>query len=156
MKEHEEYAVGKIWGIHKKYKSLSWSENFLGGHFSIGRFTWYGCNAMLYAMNFRTKKLGYICFRPPNFCFGKYRKPYLYFSPNGTPWASTYYLGPDKNEKIRAKIRKLNFGHGFNASSSSINSKYLELMALNRKFETMYISSYDVDKYFKDNFEEIP
>ena len=83
----------RIWGIHKKYKGLSWWENFLGGHFTIGKFTWYGCNAMMYAMNFHTKKWGYICFRPPNFCMGKYRSPYFYLSPNGTPWACTFYFG---------------------------------------------------------------
>ena len=143
----------RIWGIHKKYKSLSWCENFLGGHISIGRFTWYGCNAMYYAMNFKTKRFGYICFRPPNFCFGEYRKPYLYFSPNGTPWACTYYLGSDKIERIRAKIRKLNFGHGFDASSVSKHGKYPELMALNRKFESMHIYSWDVEKYCKDILE---
>lgn len=140
----------KIWGIHKKYKGLSWWENFLGGHFTLGRLTWYGCNAMQYAVNFRTKRFGYICFRPPNFCYGEYRKPYFYLSPNGTPWACTFYLGSDKNEKIRAKIRKLNFGHGFNASSSSDNGKYPELMALNRKFESMHIYTWDVEKHCQD------
>lgn len=144
----------RIWGIHKKYKSLSWFENFLGGHFSIGRLTVYGCNGMYYAMNFKTKRFGYICFRPPNFCFGKYRKPYLYFSPNGTPWASTFYLGASKQERIKSKIRKLNFGHGFNSCRGLEGSKYLELVALNRKFEDLIICDYDVETYCQDILSE--
>jgi hypothetical protein len=140
----------KIWGIHKKYKALSWWENFLGGHFSIGKFTWYGCNAMMYAMNLGTKRWGYICLQPPSFCMGTYRKPHFYLSPNATPWACTFYLGADKEQKIRAKIRKMNFGHGFNASSDSIGSKYNLLMALN----SMTVNDYDVQEYCKDILEE--
>ena len=61
-----------------------------------------------------------------------------------------FILGSDKGEKYRATIRKLNFGHGFDASSSSKKGKYLELMALNRKFESMHIYAHDVVRYCQD------
>ena len=56
-----------------------------------------------------SKKYGFVCFgmtRPD-------RKPYFYVSPNAEPWASTYYLGPDKEEQVRSKVRKEVFGHNF-------------------------------------------
>lgn len=106
----------KIWGITKKYKSMSWFENFMGGHLNIGKYiTIYGANAMCWAVNIYTKKYGYICFSLPSIDRWK-RKwgMYFYLSPNGTPWASTYYRGIDKREKERAFFRKSNFGHNFN------------------------------------------
>jgi hypothetical protein len=105
----------KIWGIHKKYKSLSWCENFLSGHISIGRLTIYGKNAMNWTVNFSTKKWGYICFTLP--FRSNWKRMYFYLSPNGTPWAATYYRGNNSvSEKRYAKIRKKIFGHGFDSN----------------------------------------
>jgi len=143
----------KIWGIHKKYKALSWWENFMSGHVSIGPLVIFGCNAMNWTVNYRTKKWGAICFTLPTwdrialFIFnakgnGRHLEWYLYLSPNGTPWASTYYIGSDKQEQIRARIRKMNFGHGF----STNKNRYL-LRCLNEKFEWFEISDYDMTKF---------
>ncbi len=106
----------KIWGIHKKYPALSWWENFMGGHLNIGnKITIFGSNAMCWVVNIRTKKYGYICFTLPSISEFRKRTGYhLYFSPNGTPWACTFYLGKNKEEKIRSIARKMNFGHNFN------------------------------------------
>lgn len=137
----------KIWGIHKRYKSLSWFENFMGGHLSIGPITIYGANAMNWAVNIRTRRWGYLCFTIP--CPARYRMTnrgervyqwYIYLSPNGTPWASTFYRGSNKAEIIRAKIRKYNFGHGF--SSEKLKD---ELYALNHKFDWFKINEYDLE-----------
>lgn len=139
----------KIWGIHKTYKSLSWFENFMGGHISIFGITIYGANAMRWAVNIRTKRWGYICFTLPVLARFHYRKDgtrwwkwYFYLSPNGTPWASTFYRGYDRNEKIRAQIRKMNFGHGFN--TGKLHEK---LYALNHKFGQFLISEYDIEQF---------
>jgi hypothetical protein len=105
-----------IWGVTKKYKGLSWFENFLGGHLSIGGLTVYGENAMHWGVNIRTKKWGYICFRLPFRCFGKWWPLYFYLSPNATPWAATYYVGTGhyaKKFKEQAVKRKVAFGHNF-------------------------------------------
>lgn len=147
----------KIWGIHKKYNSLSWWENFMSGFIMIGPVTIFGCNAMNWVVNWRTKKYGAICFTLPTwdrinyFIFGangggRHLEWYIYFSPNGTPWAATYYLGSDSQERIRAKIRKYNFGHGFNSD----RYRY-ELRCLNEKFGWFDISEYDMEKFGYSN-----
>lgn len=138
-----------IYGVTKKYNTLSWWENFMGGHVSFLGITIFGANAMRWAVNIRTKKWGYVCFTLPVLARfhtrrdgSKWWQWYFYLSPNGTPWASTFYRGSDRNEIIRAQIRKLNFGHGF-----STDKFIKELYALNNKFHGVYISEYDVEEY---------
>lgn len=139
----------KIWGIHKKYNALSWWENHMGGHVSFLGITIFGSNAMRWAVNIRTKRWGYICFTLPVMARFVYRKDgtrwwqwYFYFSPNGTPWAATFYKGSDTNEHIRAKIRKMNFGHGFDSQKRS-----KELYALNNKFHGFWLSELDMEEF---------
>lgn len=90
-----------IWGITKKYKALSWWQNFMSGHISIGPVTIYGENAMHWAVNIYLKKRKtYFCFRLPFRCFGKWWPLYVYMSPNGTPSSATWKWGPRfKTEK---------------------------------------------------------
>ncbi|PHJ65017.1 hypothetical protein VF04_04335 [Nostoc linckia z7] len=66
-----------------------------GEHISIGNLTIFGCNAMMFAFQLRTKK-GIWLFQPP--CFNLYHHKFtwgiLYLSPNGTsrhPMAKIYY-----------------------------------------------------------------
>lgn len=88
-----------------------------GGHLNIGPVTIYGRNAMHWAVNIRTRRWGYICFRLPLRSFGCWWPMYLYFSPNATPWASTLYLG-DKKQGRLARIRREEFGHGFDTTAN--------------------------------------
>ncbi len=76
----------------KKYPSLSWQENFLGGHLSIGPIVIYGENAMHWAINIKTRRLGYICFRLPFRCFGVWWPLYFYCSPDATPQSATFII----------------------------------------------------------------
>jgi len=115
----------RIWGIHKTYPALSWWENFCGGFINIGRITVFGENAMHWTVRIYSKKYGTINFRLPFRCFGRWYPLYFYTSPNGTPWASTFYLGKDK-DKWKAKIRRKRFGHNFND-----NDCYDELKKIN-------------------------
>lgn len=149
-----------MWGIHKKYKSLSWWENFMGGHINIGKnITIFGANAMCWTVQIRTKKYGYICFTLPVPAQKRYNKNrgtswyrwYIYFSPNGTPWASTYYFGYDKLERIRAKIRKLNFGHAFDTHKFQY-----ELRLLNNKYHGFYLNQWEVEEYKAKHITEEP
>lgn len=71
---------------------LSIFDRLLGGHITIGRLTIYGRNAMHFAINYKSKKWGYICFRLPLFCFGKWWPLYFYLSPDGTPNEATFIL----------------------------------------------------------------
>lgn len=100
----------------------SWSFRFLGR-----RVTFYGRNAMHFAVNIRTKRHGWLCFQPPVRCFGVWWPWYIYFSPNATPWASTWAIGPgvDRDEKIRAAIRRYRFGLKYDMEDKS-NRRELE------------------------------
>jgi hypothetical protein len=96
------------------YRVDRWLDNCLGGHISIGEFTIWGRNAMRWAITFRMKKYGYICFNLPFIpVYGKFTKFYFYISTNGTPGASTFYYGPSNIETKLSKLRKRAFGHGF-------------------------------------------
>lgn len=88
---------------------------FMSGHISIGNLTIYGRNAMHWGVKIYTKKYGYICFRLPFTCNGKWYPLYLYFSPNGTPWAATFMLGKKESvdDWIKSRIRYIVFGHNF-------------------------------------------
>ncbi len=134
----------KIWGIHKEYETMSWWENFMGGHINIGPHTTiYGDNAMCWTMQIHTKKWGFICITLPSIKRWRMNMPfYIYCSPNGTPWACTYYSGGDKKEVIRAQIRKYNFGHNFDSDKFE-----KELRCLNNKFDWFRITDYDLTKY---------
>lgn len=96
-------------------------QRHLGGHLSIGSLTIYGENAMHWGVNYWTKRWGYICFRLPFRCFGKWWPLYFYLSPNATPWASTFYLGrghePGGSRSARRRLAA--FGHGFDAELHS-------------------------------------
>lgn len=139
----------RIWGVHKKYPSLSWWQNFMSGHLSIGKVTIYGCNAMDWAVNIYTKRWGAICFTLPSLTRIKTEKHsgkkwyqwYFYISPNATPWASTFYRGSDKQEKIRALIRKHHFGHNFNSWDDSLSKK---LHYLNDKMDSIFWISNEI------------
>ena len=105
-------------------RRLYWSPRFapirrkLEGHITLRMFgkriTIFGLNAMHIAVNISPTRWGYVCFHPPTLHWPWY----FYVSPNATPWASTYAIGPgvSKIEKAEAKLRKLEFGHNFHVS----------------------------------------
>ena len=64
----------------------------LGGHVNIGNVTIYGENAMHWGVEIKFRK-GWLCFRLPLFCFGRWWGLYVYFSPNATPQKATFILG---------------------------------------------------------------
>ena len=77
--------------FRKKYPNLSFLENFLGGHLNLGPITIYGANAMHWAINISTR-WGYVCFRLPFRCFGKWWPLYFYVSPDSTPQGATFII----------------------------------------------------------------
>lgn len=119
------------------------------GHVSIGNLVIYGDNAMHFACRLDNKKYGCICFKLPIPCgiadkilYGdklRWYPMYLYFSPNGTPWASTFMIGKtDKygknkkeKEKIKAKMRKLCLGHNFRYDSENEDYNYQVMRQIN-------------------------
>lgn len=102
---------------------------FFSGHFNIGKHvTVYGLNAMHWAVNIRTKRWGYICFRLPLPCFGKFPRLYFYVSPNATPWASTFCLGLGGKERAKAMMRRKAFGHNFDAWNNERNKQRLRII----------------------------
>jgi hypothetical protein len=97
------------------YKIESFLEDHIGGHKSMGKLTIYGYNAMHFGITYQTKKYGYICFRLPLRCFGRWYPLYFYLSPNATSWAATFMLGKkhDRDDWALARVRKARFGHNF-------------------------------------------
>lgn len=95
----------------KKYKGLSWSENFMGGHISFGPITMFGDNAMHWGVTVKTKRWGYVCFRLPFRSHGCWFPLYFYLSQDATPNQSTLYFGKDKLTKESAKLRRNLYGH---------------------------------------------
>jgi hypothetical protein len=70
---------------------------------------------MHWGVNVHTKRWGFVCFRLPLTCFGRWWPLYFYVSPNATPWASTFHRGGwrSERERERAEQRRAAFGHNF-------------------------------------------
>ena len=104
---------------------MNWIKKIISSYINIGNITIYGRNAMHFGVTIHTKKWGYICFRLPLRCFGRWWPLYLYFSPNATPWASTFMLGKkhDRNDWALSRIRRIKFGHGFRCWDDEIREK---------------------------------
>lgn len=105
------------------------------GHIKIGKkITVYGRNAMHWGVNVHTQKFGYICFRLPFRCFGRWWPLYLYFSPNATPWASTFMLGRkhSRDDWALSRVRRMRLGHNFDYDSElEPDGNYKELQRIN-------------------------
>lgn len=122
------------------------------GHISIGNLTIYSRDTAMHgAINLYTKKYGYICLRLP------YKKIpfYLYFSPNGTPWAATFYIGrkSDREEWVKSRIRYSCFGHNFPVHGWNEEyecENYEILRGINRSVDW---TKYSYWKYQKDHPE---
>jgi len=138
-----------IWGITKRFKALSWLDNFMSGHISIGRrVTVFGQNAMHWSVSIYGTKWGsiHIDLPTPSRLIGK-RGWCIYASPNGTPWACTWYIGnADKHESLRAKIRLSQFGHNFNTNGPYSGS---DLYKLNELMETIKFKTMANDLVYK-------
>lgn len=131
-------SINDNFNKNKIYKGLiNILDNLLNGHISIGkRITIYGRNSMHWAVNIRTKRFGYICFRLPFTCFGKWFPLYFYFSPNATPWAATFMIGKayDREDWALSRIRRIKLGHNFKYDSENDeNGNYAELRRINDK-----------------------
>ncbi len=73
--------------------SERWIDRIWRGHISWWRITIYGANAMHWAINIRMRR-NYWCFHPTTRTFGGKWPWYFYVSPNATPWAAVFKLGP--------------------------------------------------------------
>jgi hypothetical protein len=71
---------------------LPFWERYFGGHVNIGPVTIFGENAMHWAVNIKTTRWGYVCFRLPLRSFGRWWPLYWYCSPDATPQAATFII----------------------------------------------------------------
>jgi hypothetical protein len=78
---------------HAQYHS--WLDRF-SEHWNFGPVTVYGANAMHWAVNIKTRRWGYVCFRLPVRCFGRWWPLYFYCSPDATPQSATFMVGSDE------------------------------------------------------------
>lgn len=122
---------------------------FFRGHVSIGPFTIFGANAMNWCLCIYGTPWGNLHIDLPVIARWRQNRDgkwiyhsSVYASPNGTPGASTWYRGTDRYEAIRARIRKLNFGHNFNTKKNEV-----ALRTLNNKYAWFHIGDYDIDRY---------
>lgn len=69
---------------------MNFWERYFGGHVTLGPVTIYGENAMHWAVNIRTERWGWVCFRLPLRCFGRWWSLYWYCSPDATPCRATF------------------------------------------------------------------
>lgn len=102
------------------------NSHFTWGHLYIGRYKFF-------------------CFWFPTITGwkNKDRRWHLFLSPNATPWACTWYIGDNKDERIRARIRRHNFGLVYKPDGEL----YERLYSLNNKFDRFYVEEYDVKMY---------
>ena len=64
----------------------------VGGHLRLGPITFYGRNAMHFAVNVRTR-FGYVCVKPSTRCFGVWWPWYFYVSLDATPQSAKRVYG---------------------------------------------------------------
>ena len=79
---------------------------YLGGHLQIGPVTFYGHNAMHFAVNVRVGRRGHFCFRPTVYQFGHWWPWYCYLSPNATPQSATWGVGPGFETEDRKQMNR--------------------------------------------------
>lgn len=77
-----------------RYAIDTFMMNHFGGHKTIKMFnheiTFFGWNAMHFAIQTKLKNGLYLCFRPPSFCHFRFNGWYLYLSPDGTPQSAVW------------------------------------------------------------------
>ena len=140
-----------------KIKDYWWrNDTFMEGHISIGNITIYGRNAMHWGVNIYTKKYGYVCFRLPLPCFGRWWPLYFYCSPNATSWAATFIIGKkhDRDDWALSRIRRLCLGHNFEVHGWNDEyecENYEILRGINRSVSTWAGTYY---KWQKDHSEK--
>jgi hypothetical protein len=105
-----------------------WLEKHLGGHITIKSLTIYGYNAMHFTVRIWTRRWGYVSFHPTVKVHGRWWRWKLWVSPNATPWAATFAVGPGvrREDKKYAPIRRKAFGHNFDPEAN-----YLRLRTIN-------------------------
>ena len=81
-------------------------ERGLSGHVNLlgRRVTIYGANAMHWGVNIATR-WGYLCFRLPLPCNGRWWPLYLYMSPNATPWGAVWGIGGGSSGSVKSSMR---------------------------------------------------
>jgi hypothetical protein len=76
--------------------------------------------AMHGAVNVRTRRWGVLCFAWPALGGMERFAPYVYLSPNATPWASTFVIGKgaelDRRERRMVAVRRALWGHGYDCT----------------------------------------
>ena len=102
-----------------------WCEDHLGGHITLKlfgkRITIYGFNAMRVAINISPTRWGYVCFHPTVYSMGRWHPWYFYISPNSTPWAATFAIGPGiaSDDRRQVAVRRVYLKHGYRTDDHS-------------------------------------
>lgn len=88
-------------------------------------------------LQIHTKKFGWVCKR-----FKSYGvKPCFYVSPDGHISTSTYYTGPNTDERVRAKVRKELFGHNYSLGVESTDTVRYALPIIQNQYYVSELKS---------------
>ena len=93
----------------------TWDRLLGGGHRTWGPVTVYAFHtAMRGAVNLRTR-YGVLCLCLPALGQRGPWRPYIYLSPNSTPWAATWGTGSGfgREDRRRARVLRSLWGHGY-------------------------------------------
>lgn len=116
-----------------KEKLDQWLGKKLGGYVTFGPVTVYGFNAMHVEIDIYTKRFGSVCFHPDLRFLGQLAPwmlrdfPwYFYVSPNSTPWAATFAIGPgvERSEKLDAFRRWIMWGHNYRDQDPQVEKEF--------------------------------
>lgn len=95
---------------------------------------------------FYTNAYGYICVHFPS----KKRGFFLYFSPDASLSKSTFYIGEDNGEQIKARMRKEYVGHNWlNKITGSISFPAFEKEAIFERMDNLNEESERIFKTFQ-------
>ena len=104
-------------GAERKEEAMTFLEKNLSGHITVRilglTITIFGFNAMRGAWEISGVNWGYLVIAPPFYYAGRWNKWKIYYSPNATPWAATFAIGPglDEKTKLLARVHAYKFGN---------------------------------------------
>ena len=110
-------------------------------HRTIGPVTLYPLRCAMHgAVNIRTR-WGKLCLKPPTYVFGRWWPWYAYLSPNATPWAAKWGMGPgfDKGDRDALRDRRAALRRMHHALDDMVHDALAEAAMAMRKGQVVTV-----------------
>lgn len=130
------------YSVWRKLKACGFWFTFFSGHWNLTKYvTLFGENAMHWSLNIYNTKWGHIHIDLPTWSRLTGKRTWCMFaSPNGTPWAATWYIGTTNHrDGTRARIRRQVLGHNFKVND---DETYAKMRALNENIDGVLYGPY--------------